>query len=254
VATDIVTLLMDLGHSDTVRQLGAEGDWGCASAWASAAAERGETDEALAMLAPFAETGWWPAVVARDRVIADAQEPVPEAIVPAPDVDRIPEAHDVHETDEVVATLIAQGRVAEAVEILHAAAVREGGLPYLALPVLIAMTAEHALHDRVLAIIDDVADRNEDGVTVALRERRAAVLALRGDTDQAVAELSAADDEPLWLTELRMARILVGVGLLEEAASRLAGSDDPRFMIERASVLVRLGRVDEAIEVARGRP
>ena len=243
--TEIVRLLMDLGYSDEVRCLGDEGDWGAASAWASAAAERGEFDEALAMLTPFADTGWFPAVVARNRVIADAEEP-PEARVPASSPGPISEpGHDR------VAPLLREGRVAEAVEMLHAEALVEGAYPCLALPTLVGMTAEYGLHDRVLAVIDEIAGQG-DGMTIDLLERRAAVLALRGDTDQAFSELSEWDDGGVpWLTELLLARILAGVGLYEVAATRLSVIDDARCLIEQASMLVRLGRVAEAIEVAR---
>lgn len=258
VATGVVSLLMDLGHADEVRRLGEEGDWGCASAWASAAVERGEFDEALAMLTPFADTGWWPSVVARDRVVADAAESLEspestetseltepaETIAPAPSPD----------TDDSAAVLARAGRVTEAVDFLHAAALREGGFPHQALPALVGMTAEYAeygLHERVLAIIDDVASKT-DGMTVGLLERRAAVLALRGDTEQAFAELSEADGDAPWLTELQLARILAGVGLYEEVVTRLAAFDDSCFLLAKASALLRLGRVAEAIEVGRG--
>lgn len=55
------------------------------------------------------------------------------------------------------------------------------------------------------------------------------------------------------LTELQLAQNLAGVGLCEEAAGRLSAIDDARCLIEQASTLVRLGRVAEAIEVARAR-
>lgn len=242
VVTGVVSLLMDLGHSDEVRRLGEEGDWGCASAWASAAVERGEYDEALAMLTPFADTGWWPAVVARDRVVADSQDPArrTETIAPEP----LPDA------DDHAVTLARAGRVAEAVEILHAAAVREGGFPYEALPALVGMTAEYGLHEQVLAIIDDVAAQTGE-MTIGLLECRAAVLALRGDTDQAFSELSEATEEAPWVIEIVLARVLARVGLHEEVVARLAGSDDSRFLPEYASALIRLGRVAEAIEFGR---
>lgn len=320
---------MEHGHGDEVRRLGAEGDWGCALAWASAAAERGDIDAALALLEPFAATGWWPAAVAHNRVATDARAEARAADDPDPgfqdddaqaqlryflagtwsggldataearldhlitrliDTGRAAEvrklltepgsqhiasryaAHleqhgdraaalDVLAAyattpaprllDEYAAMLTRAGRIEEAVTLLHAAALDEGEHPYLALPTLVSMTADRSLADRVLAIIEEVADQN-DGMSLALQEQRAGVLALGGHIDQALAELTD-PDEPPWLTRRQLARILVNLDHLDEAIAVLATIDDPGAAIERAILLVRQGRVAEAITVARFR-
>ena len=312
---------MEHCYYDEVYRLGAEGDWGCASAWASAAAERGDVDAALALLEPFAATGWWPAVVARDRVAAgdgrdpelqddDSQAQLRYFLVGAwsgeldatadtrldllitrlidegraaevrkllgePGSQHIASRYAAHLEhhgdraaaldvlatyatspaprllDEYAAMLTRAGRIEEAVTLLHAAALDEGAHPYLALPTLVRMTADRSLTDRVLAIIEEVADRN-DGMSLALQEQRAGVLALRGDVDQALAELTDPDEAP-WLTQLQLARILAKLDQLDEAIAVLSTVDDPGAAIERAILLVRQGRVAEAITVGRVR-
>ncbi|NUR62780.1 MAG: hypothetical protein HOV87_29610 [Catenulispora sp.] len=343
IAQGVISALIEHGHGDEVRRLGAEGDWGCASVWASAAAERGDIDAALALLEPFAATGWWPAVVARNQVAADAEARAAAAAVSSsadlrtldrraaddpgpgrqdddaqaqlryflagtwpggldatadtrldhlitrllgkgraadvrklltePGSQHIASRYAAHLEqhgdraaaldvlaayatasaprllDEYAAMLMRADRTEEAVTFLHAAALDEGAHPHLALPTLVSMTADCSLADRVLAIIQEIADQN-DGMSLALQEQRAGVLALHGDVDQALAELTDPDDAP-WLTVRQLARILANLDHLDEAIAVLATVDDPGAAIERAILLVRQSRVAEAITVAR---
>ena len=347
----VVSTLMECGYGDEVRRLGEEGDWGCASVWAAASADRGDVDAALAMLDPFADTGWWPAVVARNRLVADAEAhaaaSAASAASPAADVRSLSGPADAEREpgrwqddpeeelrfhlaggwswglddvaaarlDRLLARLIAEGReadirnlltepgslfiasryashleqrgdraaaldvlavyaatparlllpeytamltragrVEEAVDLLCAAAFDEAE-PVTALPTLVRMTADHDVADRVLALIEEVANRQE-GMTFPLREQRAGVLALRNETDAAIAELTDPDGPrmPPWWPRLHLAHILTNFGRRDEAIAILATIDDPGATIERATLLVRQGRVAEAITIARFRP
>ncbi|MGW8701977.1 hypothetical protein ACWGOK_34515 [Streptomyces eurythermus] len=60
----VAALLHEHGHHDILRHAAAHGDWFCARRLAEAAAESGPDGRAaaLALLEPFAATGWWPAV------------------------------------------------------------------------------------------------------------------------------------------------------------------------------------------------
>ncbi|MEU5083448.1 MULTISPECIES: tetratricopeptide repeat protein [Streptomyces] len=60
----VAALLHEHGHHDILRHAAAHGDWFCARRLAEAAAESGPDGRAaaLALLKPFAATGWWPAV------------------------------------------------------------------------------------------------------------------------------------------------------------------------------------------------
>jgi len=62
VPQSLATLLMQLGHVDVVRRQAEEGDWFCALALSSSLAEQGSGEAAVVVLAPFADSGWWPAV------------------------------------------------------------------------------------------------------------------------------------------------------------------------------------------------
>ncbi|MEU3725531.1 hypothetical protein [Streptomyces sp. NPDC031705] len=70
----LVDRLLALGHADVVRAqaLAEDGDWFCARAWARRLARRGETDEALAVLAPYVGTGWVTAAEETARVLEAA--------------------------------------------------------------------------------------------------------------------------------------------------------------------------------------
>ncbi|MCX4546934.1 hypothetical protein [Streptomyces sp. NBC_01565] len=60
----VAALLHEYGHHDVLRQAANHGDWFCAHRLAEAAAASGPEGRttALALLRPFAATGWWPAV------------------------------------------------------------------------------------------------------------------------------------------------------------------------------------------------
>lgn len=60
----VAALLHEYGHHEVLREAAAHGDWFCARRLAEAAVESGPDGRAtaLALLQPFAATGWWPAV------------------------------------------------------------------------------------------------------------------------------------------------------------------------------------------------
>ncbi|SDT83414.1 hypothetical protein SAMN05216371_8241 [Streptomyces sp. TLI_053] len=53
--------ILERGHEHEVALQAGQGEWFCARAWARVLGERGQRDEALAVLAPYVATGWWPA-------------------------------------------------------------------------------------------------------------------------------------------------------------------------------------------------
>lgn len=71
VPPDLVDRLLALGRTDVVRAQATteDGDWFCARAWARLLADRGETAEALGVLAPYVGTGWWTATAEAARLL-----------------------------------------------------------------------------------------------------------------------------------------------------------------------------------------
>ncbi|MEV6057636.1 hypothetical protein [Streptomyces sp. NPDC052107] len=78
----VAALLHEHGHHGILREAAAHGDWFCARRLAEAASAHGPDGQAiaLALLRPFAATGWWPAVSTVAGLLAD-WERVDEAIV-----------------------------------------------------------------------------------------------------------------------------------------------------------------------------
>ncbi|WP_327187389.1 hypothetical protein [Streptomyces sp. NBC_01334] len=60
----VAALLHEHGHHDVLRQAATHDDWFCARRLAETASASGPEGQAtaLALLEPFAATGWWPAV------------------------------------------------------------------------------------------------------------------------------------------------------------------------------------------------
>jgi thioredoxin-like negative regulator of GroEL len=70
IAPHHVDVLIEHGHVREVERLAEEGDFYCARAIAARHAQQGRHEDALALLAPFADTGWWHAV----ETVADVLE------------------------------------------------------------------------------------------------------------------------------------------------------------------------------------
>jgi hypothetical protein len=62
VPSPTVDLLLQRGHLDAGLAVARSGEWRCARGAAHELAARGERDAAWAVIAPFADTRWWPAV------------------------------------------------------------------------------------------------------------------------------------------------------------------------------------------------
>ncbi|MFB7619873.1 hypothetical protein [Kitasatospora sp. NPDC056181] len=63
IPPELVDRLLERGHTAVVAEQAGRGEWFCARAWARLLAGQGRQAEALEVLAPYAETTWWTAVV-----------------------------------------------------------------------------------------------------------------------------------------------------------------------------------------------
>ncbi|MEZ0115323.1 thioredoxin-like negative regulator of GroEL [Catenulispora sp. EB89] len=211
----LVDLLVVQGRENAVRELiaGPAGRW-AAVRFAEILENRGDRDAALATLAPFG-------TVDHDRQLAYGE------------------------------MLLRAGRLEEATEVL--AALDSGPVPGLGLHALCRALAKHGRHTEALALIDDVADR-AGGMTMGLLTLRATALADRDGVDQAIAELrahpggdgdatAAAFHSALLLSRAR--RWEDAVGVLAPLSGRLRWAS-----LKCAEALLRLGRIEEGIELA----
>ncbi len=69
IPPDLVAQLLERGHEREVASQAGQGEWFCARAWARLLGERGQRDNALAVLAPYVATGWWPAARAQVELL-----------------------------------------------------------------------------------------------------------------------------------------------------------------------------------------
>ncbi|MFF0297678.1 tetratricopeptide repeat protein [Kitasatospora sp. NPDC004615] len=67
--------LLELGHAEEVEVQARQGEWFCARAWARVLGEQGRQAEALAVLAPYVESEWWPAVEAQAELLVEWGRP-----------------------------------------------------------------------------------------------------------------------------------------------------------------------------------
>ncbi|MEV5895895.1 hypothetical protein [Nonomuraea fuscirosea] len=79
VTPDIVDLLLEHGHLDTVVAAARSGEWFCAAGAVRELAAKQNGESAWEIVAPYAETGWWHAVKAAADLL-ERQERSDEAI------------------------------------------------------------------------------------------------------------------------------------------------------------------------------
>ncbi|GGN92657.1 hypothetical protein GCM10010112_80120 [Actinoplanes lobatus] len=162
---------------------------------------------------------------------------------------RVDEAAEIlRQQDEVwpLGELLARnGRVDEAIEVLYPGGVR--GADHL--PVLCGLLAERGRFDEALAIVDALLE-STGGTGHDLIGQRLAMLSAHGRRAQAIAEAPLDD----WFARGWVAELMVEEGRLDDAVELLwPYRKDEGEGLELACLLVRQGRAEEAIAVARAR-
>ncbi|MFJ3327414.1 hypothetical protein ACIPMT_23510 [Streptomyces griseus] len=282
----VATALHEHGHDGELREAAARGDWFCAQVLAEAAVAGSDPDgqaEALALLEPFASTGWWTAVRAVCRLLA-ARGRVDEAA----DLLRPQAASGHREAVREFAPLLArQGHVDQVVALLGPRTA-DSSLAEL----LVELTANHGRDEEIAALlppvgvgattpfeprttddwgtvplhatllerqgrVDDAAALLRDHVSVDgivfadHAEQLAALLARHGREAELRACLAEDVDE---YARGALARLLEEQDRTEEAVALLRGytdGGDPHAACELAELLARHGRHDEATEILR---
>ncbi|MGV9270195.1 hypothetical protein ACWDRR_36725 [Kitasatospora sp. NPDC003701] len=69
IPASLVTRLLELGHEREVESQAGRGEWFCALEWARLLGDRRQYEQALAVLDPYIATGWWPAARARAELL-----------------------------------------------------------------------------------------------------------------------------------------------------------------------------------------
>lgn len=279
IPPELASLLIERGHLDEVRLQARGGDWVCASAWAGDMVGKGRHDDALDVLAPFADTDWWRAVAAVVDVLEDAGR-ADEAIALA----RRGAKRGMPFLFERLTRLLARhGGAAEACELLRPH-IKDGTLA----EAFVDVSAGLGRDDEIAALLEAHVEagrgrdpwharpRNAVHLLAVVRERQ-------GRVDEAVALLRACDVVLVSGRDL-VAELLVRHDRLDElrgyaagretAAERLAGvleergdvegalevlrpfaaGRSPNGSVALAELLIRNDRTDEAIEVLRPVP
>ncbi|MFF2526830.1 tetratricopeptide repeat protein [Streptomyces liangshanensis] len=69
IPAHLVAKLLELGHEQEVALQATRGEWFCAVEWSRLLGERGHREKALAVLAPYVATNWWPAARAQAELL-----------------------------------------------------------------------------------------------------------------------------------------------------------------------------------------
>ncbi len=283
IPPELVSRLLELGHTEVVELHAGRGEWFCAPAWARLLGERDRQADASEVLAPYLATGWWTAVEAAAELL-EAWGRAGEAI--AITRARMEAGHPL--ALECHARLLARnGRAEEAFTLLRqhigelslAAALvdvaADAGRDEEAAALVSARTGHRCSdfpwccrgldRETALGLLARVRERQGrvDEAIALLRagsttstsdaERLAALLARHGRLEELL-ETAATDDSVYAVQQL--------AGLLEErgdvegaiAAYRQVGgavAPDPHAAFELARLLARHGRGDEALDVMR---
>lgn len=253
IAPHHVDVLIEHGHLRAVARLAAEGDFHCARAIAARHVDQGRAERALALLTPYADTGWWPAVEAIAGVLCSC-------------------GRDAEAIDLALEYARAGNR--QAVNFA-AALLARGGRADEALALLVPLAAD-GFHARALVEVSAGLDRDQE-VIDALAEYAAAAAALEqwqaADLLATVLERAGRIDEAV----AALRRNLVGpsltcVNVVEHLADLLArhgrheelrtlidghGGDEAAYRLARH--LEHTGDLDGAVAVleplvASGRP
>ncbi|ROR35799.1 hypothetical protein [Kitasatospora cineracea] len=284
IPSELVERLLERGHAAVVAEQAGCGQWWCARAWAGVLAGQGRLEEALEVLAPYAATTWWTAVVEVAELLEGGGR-AEEAL----DAVRARMALGHPRALEYYARLLARhGRAQEAFDLLLPHADEHGRVEALidvahaagrdeeAAALLEARIAGYRCTDPpwccdgvdadtalgLLATIRERQGRVDDALDL-LRRRRvvrlngrnqpADLLARHGRFQELCAHAKACGDaealEPL-------ARVLEGRGDVEAAIAvyrweELPASGHPNAAFAHARLLARHGRGEEAVAVLR---
>ncbi|BCY09503.1 hypothetical protein L3i22_045910 [Actinoplanes sp. L3-i22] len=241
--------LVEHGHAEVARRYAADGDGNCARALAG----RDEPDAAPAVPRDGdhphepahgparndreAELRALPGPHAAGRLASwlQGQGRIEEAVAVLE-----PWAGDANLAAELAIMLARHGRVDEAAAVLRGFLAAHEHVEWV-LDLLCDLLSRHGRADEALAVLDECAGRYA-GLTPELRYRRSAVLVDCGRIEQAVAELR---DHPVEAAELLLeaGRPEQGLAVLQSGPHGNAGL--------LARLLIRLGRVEEALEPFR---
>ncbi|WP_043173768.1 tetratricopeptide repeat protein [Streptomyces sp. NRRL B-24484] len=111
----LVALMVERGHLDEVAAQARGGDWFCARAWAGALAGAGRLEEALTALAPFTATGRWKAVETEAGLLERWGRPQEAVLLVRPHAERGHPPAVAH----LARLLAGQGRGGEAFDLLR---------------------------------------------------------------------------------------------------------------------------------------
>ncbi|MEV7783380.1 hypothetical protein [Kitasatospora sp. NPDC088351] len=115
IPSSLVTRLVELGHEREVEFQAGRGEWFCALEWARLLGDRRQYEHALDVLGPYIATGWWPAARARAELL-EGWGRVQEAI----ELSRpYAQAGDRLVLDFFARLLARHGRAAEALALLR---------------------------------------------------------------------------------------------------------------------------------------
>ncbi|MFC5918366.1 hypothetical protein [Streptomyces pulveraceus] len=279
----VTALLHEHGHHDILRRAAAHGDWFCARRLAEAAAGSGPDGRvtALALLRPFATTGWWRAVddvagllagwgrhdeaIVLLRPVADtghryAQRDLARLLARQDHLDQVvallgPRAADLMLAEELVELAAGHGRDAEIAALLPD--VGTGPTDPFG-PWSSDAVDTVPLHARFLELqgrIDEAAQllaryvRVDGAVYVDHAEQLARLLGRHG-REAELRAFPADDGEEYALAAL--AQLLEEQDRIPEAVALLgqsAGAGNPHAAFGLAELLARHGRHHEAVEV-----
>ncbi|MFE2867712.1 tetratricopeptide repeat protein [Embleya sp. NPDC059259] len=269
-----VDLLLEQGHLDAVVEAARLGEWWCARGAVRYFVTRGEYEAAWEVMAPFAETRWWPAVEQAARVL-NARGRGEEAIAA---VRARAEAGERDAWNPLARLLADNGRIDEAIEVLRP---RLGDWYHL--EALVETTEGRGRDTRVIDLLRRLVGGGGpwNGTVMLARvlERGGrvdeAVEALRARIDGArytstndVEELTAILARNDRLDELRLlatgpharwavaslAGRLEESGRVEDAVATLRSAVKARVPCVEgrlALLLARIGRLEEAVEAVR---
>ncbi|MFF4340566.1 hypothetical protein ACFY00_11580 [Kitasatospora sp. NPDC001540] len=284
IPLELVERLLERGHGAVVAEQAGRGEWFCARAWARVLAGDGRLEEALGVLAPYAATTWWTAVVEVAGLLEDAGR-TEEAIETVRA--RMALGHP-HALEHYARLLARHGRASEAFDLLLPHADERGRINALveaalaagreeeAAELLAARIAEHRCTDfpwccrgfdtdtarGLLAVIRERQGRVDEAtallrqqrtVQVNGRDRLADLLARHGRID----ELRAyAADEHFGSATQCLAEVLEARGDVDGAAALYRHPGNPEHWRENHAVLLarllaRHGRAGEAVEELR---
>jgi thioredoxin-like negative regulator of GroEL len=150
--------------------------------------------------------------------------------------------------------LTRHGRVDEAIETLRPVPRSMGGDPEWIIRMLWTLLLDEGRVEEALAVIDDLA-AHAGGMWSDLFFERTWLLAACGRIEQAIAELRAHPEADTWYVAGHLADLLADAGRLDEAVAVLWPPDRfPQNATGLAKLLVRQGRVKDAVTVLHDRP